>query len=141
MGIVDNGDWLDGYDDKYLHSNLTRDIIKVYYRVYNKLGFGFLEQVYQNALFFELQKEGFDCAPQMPIDVYYDGKVVGKFKADIIVNDSVILELKATKELSSAHVRQLYNYLHATQYEVGLLLNFGEEPQVIRRVCINEDKL
>lgn len=138
---MNNGDWLNEYDDNYLHSDLTHDIIKIFYRVYNKLGFGFLEQVYQNALFFELKRNGFDCIPQMPIDVYYEGRVVGQYRADIIVNNKVILELKATRELSSANVRQLYNYLRATQYEVGLLLNFGEEPQVVRRVCPNDDKL
>lgn len=131
-------DWLNDYDINYLHSKLTEKIIKIYYEVYNTLGFGFLEQVYQNALYFALMKEGYTCKAQYPIDVYFEDQLVGQYKADIIVNDTIILELKACKTLSSAHVRQLYNYLRATNYEVGLLLNFGEEPQVVRRVAKNK---
>lgn len=125
--------------DEMLLKDLTDDIIKSFYLVYNKLGYGFLEQVYQNALFLELKKKH-DCKPQYDIDVYYDGYVVGKYRADFVVDDLVILELKAASELNEAHATQLQNYLKATKYEVGLLLNFGKQAQIKRKVFENKYK-
>ena len=103
----------------YKHSNLTRQIIGIFYEVYNALGYGFLEKVYENALVIRLQKAGLTVAQQQPIKVYFDGLVVGEYFADLVVNDLIILEIKAVKELVEAHEAQLINYLKATHYEVG----------------------
>lgn len=124
----------------YLFKHETDEIIAAFYAVYHELGFGFLEQVYQNALFYELQKRGFKCLPQHRIDVYYQEKVVGKYVADIVVNDTIILELKAVDSLCQSHELQLINYLKATRMEIGLLLNFGEHPQVKRKIYTNDRK-
>jgi len=122
-----------------LLKDLTDDIINKFYKVYNALGYGFLEQVYQNALYLELTK-GHDCKAQFEIDVRYENLVVGKYKADILVDNQVILELKAAEEISNAHVCQLQNYLKATDIEVGLLLNFGRKPEFRRRIFRNQYK-
>ena len=125
---------------RYKHGDLTKQIIGIFYDVYNVLGYGFLEKVYENALAIRLRKAGFTVAQQQPITVYFDGQVVGEYFADLVVNDLVILELKAVKELTEAHEAQLVNYLKATPYEVGLLLNFGLEPQVVRKAYDNRRK-
>jgi GxxExxY protein len=122
------------------HKELTDIILKNYYDVYNELGFGFLENVYQNSLFFALQEEGLKIVAQRPISVFFRGKEVGKYFADIIVNDVVILELKATSTLCEEHEIQLVNYLKATDIEVGLLLNFGKKPQFERKMWVNDKK-
>ena len=116
------------------HKELTAKIIECAYKVHNTLGFGFLESVYQNALLIELDKNGFQAKKEVPIKVFYEGKIVGDFVADIIVEDKVILELKSVKEIHPAHEAQLTNYLKATAIEVGLLINFAESVQVKRRV-------
>ena len=116
------------------HKELTAKIIECAYKVHNTLGFGFLESVYQNALLIELEKNGFQAKKEVPIKVFYEGKIVGDFVADIIVEDNVILELKSVKEIHPAHEAQLTNYLKATAIEVGLLINFAESVQVKRRV-------
>jgi len=126
--------------NNYLHSEITDLIIKAYYNVYNKLGFGFLEKVYENAMMIELQRLNLKCDKQKPITVNYDGFNIGEYFADIIVNDCVIIELKAAEELAPEHEAQLVNYLKATEIEVGLLLNFGKEPRFKRRVLTNEYK-
>lgn len=108
------------------HEELTEQIIKAFYKVYNTLGYGFLEKVYQNALFFELKKMNFDVVKQKNIDVHYFGEQVGDYFTDLIVNDLVILELKAHKCILEEHENQLVNYLKATEIEVGLLMNFGK---------------
>jgi GxxExxY protein len=124
----------------YKHSELTQQIIGIFYAVYNALGSGFLEKVYENALVIRLQKAGFTVAQQHPIKVYFDGVVVGEYFADLVVNDLIILEIKAVTELIEAHEAQLINYLKATPYEVGLLLNFGPKPQVVRKAYDNHRK-
>jgi len=124
----------------YLHEDLTGTIIKAYYNVYNKMGFGFLEGVYENAMMIELEKMGLYAERQVPIKVYYDEKEVGSFYADILVEGLVILELKAVSEIAKAHEAQLLNYLKATQIEVGLLLNFGPTTKVIRKIFDNDKK-
>ncbi|VAX23857.1 NADH:ubiquinone oxidoreductase subunit 5 (chain L)/Multisubunit Na+/H+ antiporter, MnhA subunit [hydrothermal vent metagenome] len=118
----------------YKHSEITDKIIKAYYTVYNKLGYGFLEKVYENSMLIELKAMGLKCSNQFPIKVNYNGKQVGEYFADIIVENCVIVELKASETLAPEHEVQLLNYLKATDYEVGLLLNFGAKPQVKRRV-------
>ncbi|MBL0127181.1 MAG: GxxExxY protein [Flavobacteriales bacterium] len=125
--------------EEYLHSELTERIIKAFYAVYNALGYGFLEKVYENALFLELQAMGLAVVRQSPIIVTYEGEEVGQYFADLLVEDSVIVELKAAETICKEHEYQLINYLKATRIEVGLLLNFGTKPQVKRKVFTNSD--
>lgn len=127
-------------NDNYKHSELTGKIMKAYFNVYNALGYGFLEKVYENAMMIELKKMGLNCQKQFPIEVFYDTEHVGNYYADIIVNQKVIIELKASEFLVAEHECQLVNYLRATKIEVGLLLNFGSEPQYKRKVLSNEFK-
>jgi GxxExxY protein len=122
------------------HKDLTELIIKAFYAVYNTLGYGFLEKVYENAHAIELRKLGFKVEQQARIAVYYAGQVVGEYFADLLVNDTIIVELKASRALAPEHEAQLLNYLKATSYEVGLLLNFGPEPQIKRKIYDNERK-
>lgn len=117
-----------------LHSELTEEIIGACFQVHNHLGYGFLEQVYQNALYKELKWLGLKCDAQREIKVMYKGELVGRYKADIIVEDLVILELKAVRVLNPDHGTQLVNYLKATGIEVGLLLNFGHSMEIRRKV-------
>jgi GxxExxY protein len=123
-----------------LHKELTKSILKIFYDVYNELGYGFLERVYQNALFYELKENGFKVEAQKKLKVYYKEIEVGEYIADIIVNDLVILELKAQEYRVEANEFQLINYLKATDCEVGLLLNFGKKPEFIRKVYQNYNK-
>ena len=116
------------------HEDLTGKIIEAAYKVHNTLGFGFLENVYQNALSIELGRTGLQFDIEKAILVYYEKSLVGEYKADILVDEKVILELKAVKELNSAHETQLVNYLKATGLEVGLLINFGKSVEVRRKV-------
>lgn len=123
-----------------LHRDLTGSILKIFFEVYNELGYGFLERVYQNALFYELESNGFQVEAQKKIKVYYKEIEVGEYYADIIVNDLVILELKASEYLVEAYEFQLINYLKSTDIEVGLLPNFGKKPEFIRKVYQNYKK-
>ncbi len=122
------------------HADVTDKIIGAHYTVYNTLGPGFAEKVYENALALELHKNGCRVETQKPIDVYYAGQRVGEYFADMVVNDVVIVELKAVKTLLKEHEAQLIHYLKATTIEVGLLFNFGPEPQFRRRVYDNDKK-
>jgi len=126
--------------NELLHQDLTGAILKLFYEVYNELGYGFLEKVYQNAMFHELKSNGYEVEAQKRISVYYKELIVGEYFADIIVNNSVILELKATEILAKEHHFQLINYLKGTDCEVGLLLNFGKKPEFIRKVYENYRK-
>lgn len=117
-----------------LHKELTEKIIKAYYEVYNTLGYGFLEKVFERALFIELMNVGLTCERQRPIKVYYKNQLVGEYFADIIVEDSVIIEIKAHEALLEEHEFQLINYLKATKIQVGLLLNFGKKPGFKRKI-------
>ena len=119
---------------------ITEIIIKAFYEVYNELGFGFLEKVYQSALLLELKKSGLFCESQKRIKVFYKGTEVGEYYPDIIVNDSIILELKAMEGLVPEHEYQLINYLKSTEIEIGLLLNFGKRPEFRRKIFANERK-
>jgi GxxExxY protein len=122
----------------YKHKELTSEIIRCFYDVYNELGYGFLEKVYENALKHELEKKGFLVEKQKPIKVYYDNVLVGEYFADLIVDDSVIIELKAAEILCEEHELQIVNYLKATEIEVGLLLNFGKKPEIRRKIFTNK---
>jgi GxxExxY protein len=123
-----------------LQQELSNKIIKAFYNVYNKLGYGFLEKVYENSMLIELKKSGFECKKQAQIKVFYENINVGLYYADIIVNDSIIIELKAAENLCEEHEIQLINYLKATNIEVGLLLNFGKQPQFKRKIFTNDRK-
>jgi GxxExxY protein len=124
----------------YKHSEITEQIIAAFYTVYNTLGYGFLEKVFENALVIELRRRGLRVVQQMPITVYYTGEVVGEYFADLLVADLIIVEIKAVKALLVEHEAQLLNYLKATPYEVGLLLNFGPKPEHKRRAFENTRK-
>ena len=124
----------------YLFKEETDEIIAAFYEVYNSLGYGFLERVYQNALYQELMRRGFKCEAQHKIKVYFKGHEEGEYFADLLVNGHIILELKAVDSICNEHELQLINYLKATEIEVGLLLNFGEKPQVRRKLFTNDRK-
>ena len=126
--------------EEYKHKDITEKIIQAFYSVYNELGYGFLENVYQNALCYELMNIGLSVEQQINIDVYYKTHIVGKYKADIIVDDLVIIELKAVEYLVDEHSNQLINYLKATNKEVGLLLNFGKKAEISRKAYENSRK-
>jgi len=122
------------------HKDLTDIIINAFYVTYNALGNGFLEKVYRNALVHELRKRGFIVEQEVAIKVYYDNVVVGDYFADLIVNNLIILEIKAVDSIAPQHEAQLTNYLKATNMEVGLVLNFGPKPQISRRIYDNSRK-
>lgn len=124
----------------YLFKEETDGIIAAFYDVYNTLGYGFFERVYQNALYQELKRRGFKCEAQYKVKVYFKGQEIGEYFADILVNNHIILELKAVDSICNEHELQLINYLKATEIEVGLLLNFGEKPQVRRKLFTNDRK-
>jgi len=123
-----------------LYEEITSDIIAAFYDVYNKLGYGFLEKVYENAMIIELQKRGLSAKQQLPIKVYYGKQIVGEYFADLLVNNLVILELKAAEQIVKAHEAQLTNYLKATDLEVGLILNFGPKAEFKRKIFSNNRK-
>ncbi|OUL62119.1 GxxExxY protein [Flavobacterium sp. AJR] len=123
-----------------LHKKITDSILKAYYAVYNQLGYGFLEKVYQNAMYFELKSLGYKVEAQKQIRVYFKSQLVGEYYADLLVEDKVIVELKACELLMNVHIAQLMNYLKATEIEVGLLLNFGEDPEFKRIIYTNDKK-
>ena len=125
----------DFQDFKY--KELTDRIIRIFYKVYNKLGYGFLEKVYENAMKMELEKEGISSVCQSPIKVFYEGAIVGEYCTDILVDNRVIVEIKATRHLVEENEAQLLNYLKATDIEVGLLFNFGVKPEVKRKAFDN----
>jgi GxxExxY protein len=122
------------------HRAVTDRILQAFYTVYHALGYGFLEKVYENAMAIELGKMGVQVVKQSPITVYYDGQVVGEYYADLVVQGLVIVELKAVQSLAEEHEAQLLNYLKATTYEVGLVLNFGPQPEFKRKVYDNSRK-
>lgn len=124
-----------------LHKELTEKMIQAYYRVYNELGYGFLEKVYERALELELSATGLEVKSQYPIQVFYRGEHIGDYIADLLVEDKVIVEIKAADCLIDVHEAQLLNYLKATNIEVGLLMNFGPEPKFFRRIFTNDNKL
>ena len=128
-------------DSKLLHSKLTEKVLGVYYDVYNEIGHGFLESVYNNCMFLALTKSGMAVRREVPVPVYFRGQDVGQFKADLVVDGAVLIELKAAQNLDRSHAAQIMNYLRATELEVGLLLNFwSPKPQFRRIVFENSSK-
>jgi GxxExxY protein len=126
--------------DSLLHSDITGEILKALYKVYNELGYGFLEKVYENSLAFELQANGLFVQQQLPINVFYNGKIAGEYFADLIVENKVIIEIKTASVIDKSHEAQLLNYLKATKIEVGLVLNFGQKPEKVRKVFTNKKR-
>ena len=120
--------------NNYKYSELTDSIIHEAYYIYNKLGFGFLEKVYENALYIKLKEKFNDVEQQFPLKVYFDNNLVGEYFADLIVDKKVLIELKSVREIIDVHETQLVNYLKATGIEVGLLINFGPKIQIKRKV-------
>ncbi len=127
-------------EKEYKHKDVTEKIIKAFYTVYNALGYGFLEKVYVTALIIELKNLGMEVADNVEIQVYYAGQVIGKYYADLVVANGVIVEIKAARTLAPEHEAQLLNYLRATPYEVGLLMNFGPKPEFKRLAYDNDRK-
>jgi len=125
----------DFQDFKY--KELTDRIIKIFYKAYNKLGYGFLEKVYENAMMIELEREEIAAVAQSPINVLYDGKIIGEYFADVLVENKLIVEIKAGRQSVEENEAQLLNYLKATAIEVGLLLNFSPKPEVRRKAFDN----
>jgi len=125
----------------FKHKELTAKIIKAFYKVHNKLGYGFLEKVYENAMVIELAKDAIPVTQQSPIKVLYEGEIIGEYFSDLFVEEKVIVEIKAVKNLIPEHEAQLLNYLKATDIEVGLLFNFGPKPQIKRKAFDNQRKL
>jgi GxxExxY protein len=126
--------------DELLHKEITDQILKAFYKVYNTLGYGFLEKVYESALAIELRQMRLQVDRQVPLKVYYGQHVIGEYFADLVVENKVILELKATETIVQANINQLQNYLKATEIEVGMLLNFGHKPEFKRKVFNNSRK-
>ncbi len=119
---------------EYRYSDLSGNIIAAAYNVHNGLGQGFFEKVYRNALAIELEGKDIKYKMEVPLTVKYKGRVVGEYYADIIVNEKIVLEIKAVSSLNPSHELQLVNYLKATEMNVGLLINFGKSVEIKRRV-------
>src|SRR3972149_2188751 len=124
----------------FAHIDLTNAIIGAFYRVYNELGYGFLEKIYENAMIIALTDAGLTVTQQAPIRVFVSGKVVGKYDADLLVNDLIIVELKVANAIGPEHEAQLLNYLKATRYEVGLLLNFSPTKAEVKRKAFSNER-
>ncbi len=122
------------------HAGLTEKIIGVFYDVYNELGYGFLESVYEESLVIALRESGMRAKRQLSIPVWFRGHEVGQFRGDILVERTVLLELKSARTLEAAHEAQLLHYLKSTEIEIGLLLNFGSRPQFRRLLFDNPRK-
>jgi GxxExxY protein len=128
-------------DSELLHKDITEKILHAFFKVvYPQLGYGFLEKVYENALAIVLQEMDLKVEQQARIGVYFHGQAVGEYFSDLLVEDAVIVELKAARQINDEHLAQLLNYLRATPYEVGMLLNFGLKPDFHRKVFTNERK-
>ena len=134
----------EGAEDKdnqdYKYNVLTERIIEIFYRVYNKLGYGFLEKVYENAMMKEFKTADISAVSQYAINVVYEDEIIGEYFADILVDNKVIVEIKAAKSLAIENDAQLLNYLKATEIEVGLLLNYGPKPDLKRKAFNNTRK-
>lgn len=123
-----------------LHASTTGPLLDAFFQVYRELGYGFLERVYANALAIAARDMGLEIRQQVPIHVHYKSVLVGEYTADMVADGLVLVELKAAKALADEHQAQLLNYLRATPYEVGLLLNFGPKAQYKRMVFSNSRK-
>jgi GxxExxY protein len=123
------------------HGELTRRVIGVFFAVYNELGPGFLESVYEHAMEIALKEAGIVATRQLPLQVHFRGHVVGEFRADMVVESTLVLELKAMRAIAAEHESQMLNYLRATDFEIGLIMNFGPKPEFRRMLFDNQRKL
>ncbi len=123
-----------------IHQELSNKVIRAFYNVYNFLGYGFLEKVYENALMFELKSLNLNAEQQKRIQVHYKEIIAGDYFADLLVENSIIIELKAAENICEEHIAQLTNYLKATDIELGLLFNFGKKPEFKRIIFTNDKK-
>ena len=130
----------DKMDQKMLHHALTEKIIGVFYDVYNELGHGFLESIYETAMVISLREKGLTVEQQVEVPVWFRGNKIGTFFADLFVEGVVIVELKAVRSIDPAHEAQLLHYLRSTEIELGLLLNFGVRPEIKRKIFDNPRK-
>lgn len=128
------------FEADYTHRALTEKIIGVYYSVYNELGYGFLESVYQESMLLALREAGLSVKREVPIEVFFRGIKVGDFRCDLLVNDIVLIELKASRTIDPSFEAQLLNYLRATRLEIGLLFNFGPKSYFKRLAYSNTRK-
>ena len=126
--------------EEFLHKEITSKIIQAFYKVYNTLGYGFLEKVYENAMRIEISKSGLHVEQQKNIKVFYESEQVGDYYADLLVESLTIVELKAAETICDEHETQLLNYLKATDIEVGLLVNFGKKAEIKRKIFLNKNK-
>jgi len=126
--------------EEFLHKEITSKIIQSFYKVYNTLGYGFLEKVYENAMRIEISKSGLHVEQQKNIKVFYESEQVGDYYADLLVENLIIVELKAAETICDEHETQLLNYLKATDIEVGLLINFGKKAEIKRKIFLNKNK-
>ncbi len=133
-------DYTDKMDQKMLHHALTEKIIGVFYDVYNELGHGFLESIYETAMVIALREKGLVVEQQVEVPVWFRGNKIGNFFADLFVEGVVIVELKAVRSIDPSHEAQLLHYLRSTQIELGLLLNFGVRPEIKRKIFDNPRK-
>jgi GxxExxY protein len=123
-----------------IHRKITGPLIDLFFYIYRTLGFGFLERVYSNAMVVAGKNRGLDIQPHVPIHVHFDGAIIGRYQADLVINKCIIAELKTVSMLTVDHEAQLLNYLKATEYEVGFLFNFGPKAQYKRMVFDNKRK-
>ncbi len=123
------------------HNELTSSIIGIFYNIYNELGYGFLEKVYHNAFVIALREAGFNVESNKKIEVHFRNQIVGEYYADLVVNETVIIELKSVEYLTEAHENQILHYLRSTEMELGLLFNFGSKPEFKRKIYDNHRKL
>jgi GxxExxY protein len=131
---------IDANERERKYWDLCHQIVGVFFSVYNELGYGFLEAVYEEALYIALTEAGLSVARQIATPIWFRGRAIGEYKADLVVNNAVLLELKAARVLDPSHEAQILNYLRATDIEVGLLLNFGPKPHFKRFVFENSNK-
>lgn len=124
----------------FKHKDLSEKLIEAFYKVYNNLGYWFLEKVYANALMIEFKRNGIPAIPQSPIEVIYEGETVGEYYADVLIDNKIIIEINAARQLVEEHEAQLLNYLKATDIKVGLLFNFGPKPEIKRKAFDNKRK-
>jgi len=125
---------------EFRHREITRQIVGVFFQVYGELGYGFLESVYRAAMTIALREAGLAVKPEIELEARFRGRAIGQFRADLLIEDVVLVELKATRGIDSAHIAQLLNYLRCTSLETGLILNFGPGPQIRRLIFTNDRK-
>jgi GxxExxY protein len=127
-------------EPQYQHREITRRVVGVFFEVYGELGYGFLESIYRAAMTIALREAGLLVQPEVELEARFRGRSIGAFRADLLIENAVVVELKAARGIDSAHIAQLLNYLRCTALETGLILNFGSRPQIRRLIFTNDRK-